>query len=246
MIVGDHNASHGTIVRQIRAIGRIVSCMPPIVGLPRRSFRKRGGVPAVRRDLFAISAILVIVDAIAALLLVEVYLPRRRREAMARAPAQLSLLARDRQNALTGWVRERISGAELTASLLGTAADDHAVTVVLDRFLKAYGYESAFIVDPSGAVALRRGSTETDDASAVQFAKETLTGSGPRVDFRRVGRVPKIFTACPFVRPGSGPAAVLFVSDPYDYVYRCSVPPSVASKTGETNLIGLYGDGDWR
>jgi signal transduction histidine kinase len=113
--------------------------------------------------------------------------------------------------------------------------------VVLDRFLKAYGYESAFIVDPSGAVALRRGSTETDDASAVQFAKETLTGSGPRVDFRRVGRVPKIFTACPFVRPGSERAAVLFVSDPYDYVYPLFSTASVASKTGETNLVGLYG-----
>jgi signal transduction histidine kinase len=243
MIVGDHNASHGTIVRQIRAIGRIVSCMSPIVGPPlKRSFRKRGGVPPAGRDLFAISVILVIVDAIAALLLIEVYLPRRRREAIARAPAQLSLLARDRQNALTGWVRERISDAELTASLLGAAPDDNAATEVLDRFLKAYGYESAFIVDPSGAVVHRRGSTETDNASAVQFAKETLAGSGTKVDFRRVRRVPKIFTACPFVRSGSGPAAVLFVSDPYDYVYPLFSTGSVASKTGETNLIGLYGE----
>src|SRR5437763_6051922 len=105
----------------------IVSCMSPIEGPPsRRSFRKRGGVPPAGRDLFAILVILVVVDAIAALLLSEVYLPRRRREAMARAPAQLSLLARDRQNALTGWVRERISDAELTASLLATAPDESA------------------------------------------------------------------------------------------------------------------------
>jgi two-component system NarL family sensor kinase len=217
--------------------------MSPIVEPSSRSFRKRGGVPPVGRDLFVILVILVIVDAIAALLLIEVYLPRRRREAMTAAPAQLSLLARDRQNALTGWVRERISDAELTASLCGLAPDDDAATAVLDRFLEAYGYESAFIVDGSGAVLLRRGSTRTDNASAGRFARETMAGSVPKVDFRRVGRAPKIFTACPFVRPGAGPAAVLFVSDPYDYVYPLFSTASVASKTAETNLIGL--DGEW-
>ena len=192
------------------------------------------------RDLFAVALVLVIVDAIAALLLINVYLPARRREALARAPSQLALLAKDRQNALTGWVRERISDAELTASLLSVARDDNAAPALLDRYLRAYGYESAFIVDDSGTVLLRRGSTETDDASAVQFARETMKESGAKIDFRRVGRNPKVLIASPFARPGANAAAVVFVSDPYDYVYPLFNTATVALKTGETNLIGLY------
>ena len=203
--------------------------------------RKRGGVPPATRDLFAIAVILVIVDALAALLLVNSYLPRRRREAMAKAPAQLSVLARDRQNALTGWVRERISDAELTASLLAAANDDRPATEVLDRFLRAYGYTSAFLIDDSGAVLLRRGSAETDDATAVQFARETMQAAGTKVDFRRVGRIPRIFAATIFRHPGDGRTrVVLYVSDPYAYVYPLFSTTSVASKSTETNLIGLY------
>ncbi len=187
---------------------------------------------------------LVIVDAIAAILLIEGYLPRRRREALARAPAQLSLLARDRQNALVGWVRERVSDAELTASLLAAPHGDDPPPQLLDRFLRAYKYESAFIVDESGTVLLRRGSAETDAAPAVKFARESMNGSGAKIDFRRVGAIPKVFTACPFAPPGgSKKAAVLFVSDPYDYVYPLMTTATVAWKTGETNLIGL--DGKW-
>ena len=216
--------------------------MAPFVTPPsRRSFRKQGGVPPAGRDLAVIAVILIIVDTIAALLLVNVYLPRRRREALARTPAQLSLLARDRQNALTGWVRERISDAELSASLLATARTENAAPELLDRFISAYGYESAFIVGDSGTVLVRRGSTETDDASAIQFARETMTVSEARIDFRAVNRVPKVFTACSFTQPGrSSVGSVLFVSDPYDYVYPLFSTASVASKTGETNLIGLY------
>jgi PAS domain-containing protein len=196
-------------------------------------------MPPAGHDLFVVALMLVIVDAIAAMLLVEVYLPARRREALARAPAELSLLARDRQNALTGWVRERFADAELTASLL--ARGNNAAPELLDRFIRAYGYESAFIVDDSGAVLLRRGSTQTDDASAVQFERETMKEAGPKIDFRRVGRIPKVFTACPFAQPGgSRTAAVLLVSNPYDYVYPLFSTASVASKTSETNLIGLY------
>jgi two-component system NarL family sensor kinase len=206
----------------------------------RRSFRRHGGVAPAGRDLLVVALILVIVDAIAALLLIGIYLPRRRREAMAAAPAQLSLLARDRQNALTGWVRERVSDAELIASLLARADGDHAAPELLERFVHAYGYESAFVVDHSGAVLLRRGSAGTDDASAVRFARETMQSSGTKVDFVRVDRIPKIFTACSFARPGgAGPAAVLFVSDPYEYVYPLFSTGFIASKTGETNLIGL-------
>lgn len=203
--------------------------------------RKRGGVPPATRDLLYIAVILVIVDAIAALLLVNVYLPRRRREALAKAPAQLSLLARDRQNALTGWVRERISDVELAAALLTAADDDPTSTTVLDRFLRAYGYESAFLLDDSGAVMLRRGSTQTDGASIAQFARETMKASGTKIDFRRAGRVPRVFTARAFAHPGSARSrVVLFVSDPYDYVYPLFSTATVASKTTETNLIGLY------
>ena len=202
--------------------------------------RRRGGVPPAGRDLLVIALILVVIDAIAALLLVEVYYPRRRRETLENAPAQLSLLARDRQNALAGWVRERLSDAELAASLL--ARGDNTPSELLDRYIRVYGYESAFIVDDSGAVALRRGSMETDDASAVQFARETTKASGAKIDFRRVDQAPKIFSASPVVRPGgAGADAVVFVSDPYDYVYPLFATGVVASKTGETNLIGIYG-----
>ena len=38
-------------------------------------------------------------------------------------PAQLSVLARGRQNALAGWVRERNADAELIASLLAASGD---------------------------------------------------------------------------------------------------------------------------
>jgi two-component system NarL family sensor kinase len=209
----------------------------------RQSSHRRGGAPPAGRDLLVVALILVIVDAIAAMLLVEVYLPRRRREALARAPAQLSVLARDRQNALTGWVRERVSDAELTAALLSAPHRDNPAPQLLDRFLRAYGYESALIVDDSGTVLLRRGSAETDDAPAVKFARESINGSGAKIDFRRVGSIPKVFTACPFTPPGSSKkAAVLFVSDPYDYVYPLMTTATVAWRTGETNLIGLYGE----
>jgi len=194
------------------------------------------------RDLFVVALILVIVDVIAALFLIDVYHPRRRREALARAPASLALLAGDRRNALEGWARERLSDAELTASLLAAPRGDDAAPELLDRFLRAYGYESAFIVDAAGSVLLRRGSTATDDASAARFALETMTGSDAKIDFRRVGRVPKIFTACPFTPPGRSKAAVLFVSDPYDYIYPLCSTGAVASQTGETNLIGIHGE----
>lgn len=214
--------------------------MAPTVGPP---FRKRGSVPPAGRDLFIIALILIIVDAIAALLLVKVYLPSLRREALARAPAQLALLARDRQNALGGWVRERLSDAELIASLIAAPRSDETATGLLDRFLHVYGYESAFLVDDSGAVLLRRGSAETDDVSAVLFVQDMTGKPGPQIDFRRAGELPKIFTACTFTRPGgSGTATVLLVSDPYDYVYPLFGTARVASRTAETNLIGLYGE----
>ena len=99
--------------------------------------RKRGSVPPAGRDLFVVALILVIVDAIAAMLLVEIYLPARRREALDRAPAQLAVLARDRQNALTGWVHERVSDAVLTASVLAAARGSDAAPELLDRLLGA-------------------------------------------------------------------------------------------------------------
>lgn len=211
---------------------------PPV----KPSFR-RGGVPPAGRDLLLVALFLALVDAIALLLLADNYLPSRRREALARAPAPLVLLARDRQNALSGWVRERLADAELISSLLAASHGDEAAQQQLDRFLSAYGYESALIVDSSGAVLLRRGSAPADDASAVEFARETMQGSAAKIDFRRAGRIPKIFTACRFTQPGSSrTAVVLLVSDPYDYVYLLFATASVASTTTETNLIGLYGD----
>lgn len=209
--------------------------------LSRRAFRRQGGVPPAGHDLLLVALILIAVDLIAALLLVEVYLPRRRHEALAAAPAQLSLLARDRQNALTGWARERISDAELAASLLAEAGRNDSAPKLLDDFVRAYGYEAAFLIDQSGTVLLRRGSAGTDDASAVRFARETMKASATKIDFVRVGQIPKVFTAAPFSRPdGPGSVAVLFVSDPYEYVYPLFSTGVVASKTGETNLIGLY------
>ena len=206
----------------------------------RRSLRRRGGVPPARRDLFAILLVLVIVDALAALLLVDSYYPRRRSEVLATAPKQLSLLARDRQNALTGWVNERLSDAELTASLLAAPNGGEVAPALLDRFLRTYGYESAFLIDRSGTVLLRRGAGRTADADAAAFARETIGAPNARIDFRRTSRVPRVFTACAFTRPDGSAAVVLFVSDPYAYVYPLFSTATIASRTGETNLIGLY------
>ena len=209
--------------------------------LSRRPFRKHGGVAPAGRDLLVVALILVVVDSIAALLLVDVYLPQRRNEALAAAPAQLSLLARDRQNALTAWVRERLSDAELTASLLSEAGGDRSAPKLLDDFVRAYGYETAFLIDDEGHILLRRGSADTYDASAVQFARETMKAGQAKIDFVRVGTIPRVFTAHPFSQPGIGrQAAVLFVSDPYEYVYPLFSTGVIASKTGETNLIGLH------
>src|SRR5258706_12037509 len=109
---------------------------PPL----RPSFRKRGSVPPPGRDLFVVALILVIVDAIAAMFLISVYLPRRRREAMVGALAQLSLLARDRQNALPRWVRERMPDEELTASVRRAARSEATAAELLDRSTRAAGY----------------------------------------------------------------------------------------------------------
>jgi signal transduction histidine kinase len=204
------------------------------------SSRRRGSAPPPGRDLVVIAVFLLVIDSIAALLLVELYLPARRREALTRAPAQLSLLARDRQNALTSWVGERMSDAELAAVLIAAGRAGDLAPELLDRFIRAYGYESAFLIDASGAVLIRRGLARTDDASAVEFAREAMNATRPTIDFRRVGGRPRVFTACSFERPGSaGAAAVLFVSDPYDYVYPLFSNATLASRTAETNLIGL-------
>lgn len=203
-----------------------------------RSLRKRssGETPA-RRDLLLVVLVLLAVDTIAALLLIYVYFPARQREAFARAPGQLSVVARDRQHALAGWVRERISDTQVAAALLAEMPFDDAPGL-LDQYIRTYSYESAFLVD-SSAVVLRRGTNETDDAAIVRFVRESLEKPGPSIDFRRTAdRKPKIFSASRF---GSS-KTVVFVVDPYDYVYPSLTTFEVASKTGETVLIGLYGD----
>jgi len=210
--------------------------------MTRRSFlqKSRGGPPA-SRDLLLVTLTLVVVDAIAAFFLLYVYFPARRRETLEKTPAQLSLLARDRQNALAGWVRERLSDAELIASHVPASKSENEAAELLDRFLRAYRYESAFLVNDSGVV-VRGGSTETDDASVVRFAREAMHSSATKIDFRRVAsRKPKIFTAAK-VAPSPESATVVFVSDPYDYVYPLFSTFAVASRTGETNLIGIYGE----
>ncbi|HKR64608.1 MAG TPA: PAS domain-containing sensor histidine kinase [Thermoanaerobaculia bacterium] len=201
----------------------------------------RGGVPPARRDLLLVALILIIVDAAAAAYLIYVFLPARSTDALARAPAQLSLLARDRQNALAGWVAERLADVELTASLLGANDIDAHAPALLDHYLVSYRYETAVILDDAGQVLLRRGTDETDLATIVAFSREAPATKGGWIDFRRTARKqPKILTACRL--SGAHPATIVFVSDPYDYVYPLFETVTVASRTGETNLIGLYGD----
>src|SRR5688500_2448624 len=122
---------------------------------PRSSSKRRGGVPPARRDLILVVLILLVVDAVAAWFLIYVYFPARREEVFARTPAQLSLLARDRQNALAGWVAERLSDAELATSLLGPGIRDATAPTLLDHFIREYRYESALILDDQGKVVLR-------------------------------------------------------------------------------------------
>jgi len=192
-------------------------------------------VPDARRDLLFVALILLLVDAVAAALLIDVYFPARRDEALARAPAQLSLLARDRQNALAGWVAERLADAKLAASLLSANA---AAPDLLDHYIHSYGYESALIVDHAGTVVLRRGGNDTDAATIAEFVRRPLE-SDAWIDFRRTAaRKPKILTAARFAN-----GFIVFVTNPYDYVYPLFSTVDAASRTGETNLIGL--DGQW-
>ncbi|MFL6245324.1 MAG: ATP-binding protein [Thermoanaerobaculia bacterium] len=203
----------------------------------RSSHWRAGGVPPAWRDLVLIVLILLAVDAIAAWLLVYVYFPARRDEALARTPPQLSLLAIDRQHALSGWVRERLSDAELTASLLGPAGGNGTAPALLDHFIRAYRYSSAFVIDDTGALVQRRGNADADLASIVAFVRASPKVPGAWIDFRRIGNKPRILTACRF-----DGGTLVFVSDPYDYIYPLLSTFAIASKSGETNLIGLYGD----
>lgn len=210
--------------------------------MPQRTVvARRGGVPPARRDFLLVTLILIVIDAVAAVLLIYVYYPPRREEALARARGQLALLARDRQNAIEGWVAERLADAELTASLLSANGIDARAPDLLDHYLRAYRYESAAIVADNGTLLLRRGSDKTDFPTIAAFVRQAPATRGASIDFRRsvIGE-PKILTACRLT--GSRPAAVLFVFDPYDYIYPLFNTVTVASRTGETVLIGLYGE----
>ena len=212
-----------------------------------RSFLKRGpGVPTVRHDVFLIAVILFVVDAFAGALLYYVYYPQRRREASAKAATQLALLARDRQQAVAGWARERVADADLGASLLATSGDfgPGGATALLERFVRTSDYESAFVIDDAGSIVVRAGSAETDDATVVAFARDTTSEGVAKIDFRRTRRhVPKVLTARHFAKAnGSKRAAVLLIADPVKHLYAILSTFPGFSRTGETNLIGLYGD----
>jgi signal transduction histidine kinase len=210
--------------------------------MPQRTVvARRDGVPPARRDLLIIALILIVIDAVAAALLIYVYYPPRREEGLARARGQLALLARDRQNAVEGWVAERLADAELTASLLSANGIDARAPDLLDQYLRAYRYESAVILADDGAALLRRGSDKTDLATIAGLVRQAPATRGAWIDFRRTAkREPKILTACRLT--GSRPGAVVFISDPYDYIYPLFNTVTVASRTGETVLIGLYGE----
>lgn len=209
--------------------------------LPQIVLARRGGVPPARRDLFLIVLILIAVDAAAAALLVRVYYPPRRAEALTRERAQLSLLARDRQNALAGWVAERLSDAEVAAALIAPDPTGPRAAGLLDGFLRAYRYESCVVIDDAGAVLLRRGRDRTDLATIAAFVREQPQAPVPWIDFRRNAlREPRVLSACRIA--GESRATVVFVSDPYDFVYPLFSTVTVASQTGETNLIGLQGE----
>ena len=209
--------------------------------MPQRTVvARRDGVPPARRDLLLVALILIVIDAVAALLLIYVYYPPRREEALARARGQLALLARDRQNEIEGWVTERLADAELTASLLSANGVDTRAPDLLDHYVRSYRYESAAILAEDGTLLLRRGSDKTDLATIAAFARQA-PAKRASIDFRRsVTGEPKILTSCRLT--GSRPAAVVFVFDPYDYIYPLFNTVTVASRTGETVLIGLYGE----
>lgn len=215
----------------------MIGMSTPAAGSPAiQPFRKRGsGETPARRDLLLVLLVLLAVNVAGALLLMYVYLPARRREAFAASPAQLSLIANDRQHAIRGWVQERLADTQLSASLLANARRED-MPALLARFITAYGYESAFIVE-SETIAGRHGRVDIDDATVIAFAREA--GPEPIIDFRRtIARKPKILTSCRF---GSA-STVVFVTDPYLYIYPLLSTYSRAAKTGETNLIGLYGE----
>jgi signal transduction histidine kinase len=202
---------------------------------------RTAGVPPARRDFLLIVLILIVIDAAAAILLIYVYYPRRREEALARARGQLALLARDRQNEIEGWVAERLADVELTASLLGANGIDARAPELLDHYLRAYRYESAIILNDDGTVVFRRGRDATDLATIAEFVRQAPPTSRSWIDFRRTAKgEPKILSVCRMTQSGRG--TVVFVSNPYDYVYPLFNTVTVASRTGETVLIGLYGD----
>ena len=204
-----------------------------------RSSRQRAdGVPPAWRDLLLIVLLLLVVDAVAAWLLVSLYYRARSNELLAGAPRQLSLLAKDRQNALAGWVRERLSDAELAGSLFGDASRNGTAPALLDRFVRTYGYEATFVLDDRGALLLHRGEGTADAASVAAFVAASPDQTGAWIDFRRMASgQPRVLIASRF-----DGGTVVFVSDPYVYVYPLLTTFAAASKTGETNLIGLYGE----
>lgn len=219
-------------MRRVR-VSSIVSTMP------RRDVERRGGVPPARRDFVVITLTLIVVDAVAAALLMRVYLPAREEAALANAPVQLSLLARDRQTALAAWVAERLADVELTQSILGEQGVDQRANALFDHYRDAYHYESALIVDDDGQVLLRRGSDATDLPTIVDFIRERPATAGGWIDFRRTAkRAPKILVGGRL--GGARPATIVLVSDPYDYVYPLFNTATSVSRTVETNLIGLY------
>jgi signal transduction histidine kinase len=203
-----------------------------------------GEAVSARRDLLLVVLILIVVDAVVATFLIYAYYPARRDEALEKVPTQLALLARDRQNAVSGWVSERLADAELAAHLL-SAGDPAAASALIDYHIRLNLYEWAVVIDDSGRITRGWGRHQDADVATVRrFARRPHSSSRRWIDFARApGHQPEILTAARLISGQSAERTIVFGSDPYDYVYPLFTTVFDASRTGETNLIGL--DGVW-
>lgn len=186
--------------------------------------------------------------------------PKERAAAVGFWNARLSGSADDREEAIEAWVGERMADAHVVASypslaaLVGPAPNAvplaagerptraHAVDL-LDQVVKAYRYESAFLLDANGVVR-----AQSTGSPGVEPILEP-TGSSPSIDFRMARNgAPVIVIVAPI--PGhdtGGPAAariggtIVLLADPSRWLYPVLRSEPVPTRTAEALLVGRDG-----
>jgi PAS domain S-box-containing protein len=201
---------------------------------------------SVTRDLLVVMAFLVVALLLDAAFLLFYYLPLRRRETLRELRPRLMAVVGDRANSVSGWVRERKGDAAMASLLIATQTPESsqagpltAKSVMLfQQIVQQYRYRATFIVDRSARVVYASDAKTTLEPCAAKMA--AALPASPTVDFCQ-GRdgTPQIVSIATI--PGAGtdanqPRAVVFLSDPHEYIYPALAAWSAATRTGETVL----------